>query len=109
LQSSKVPIAIAVIEAPFGTLLVSAPRGLLLGGTHELRARMRAVPPTTAAPSAKHQKNTAMRAASLNSGPEHQKPTPKSWLPRGHRRSCAHLAAHLSKGCSLSNLKARSG
>src|SRR5690606_15912891 len=25
------------------------------------------------------------------------------------RRSCAHLAAHLSKGCSLSNLKARSG
>jgi hypothetical protein len=109
LQPSKLLIAIAVIEPPFRTLLVSVPRVPFLGGADDRRARIRAVPSATAATSAQDQKNAAMRAASLDTELEHRKPTPKSWLPREHRRSCAHTsAAHLSR-MLVSNLKARSG
>jgi hypothetical protein len=65
-QSSKFLIAVAVIEASFGALLVSAARGPFLGGADEPGARIRAVPPATAATSAKDQNKAATRAASLD-------------------------------------------
>jgi hypothetical protein len=97
LQPSKFLIALAVIETPLGTLLVSAARSPLLRSAHDRCAWLGAVPPTTAATSAKDQKNAAMRAASLHTELKHRKPTPKSWLPREHQRSwanqcCASLA-----------------
>jgi hypothetical protein len=90
LQSSKFLIALAVIETPLGTLLVSAARSPLLRGAHDRRAWIGAVPSATAATSAKNQANAATRAASLDAELEHWKPTPKSWLPREHQRSCAN-------------------
>jgi hypothetical protein len=97
LQSSKFLIAIAVIETPLGTLLVSAPRSPLLRSAHDRRAWLGAVPPTTAAATAKNQANAATRAASLDTELEHRKPTPKSWLPREHRRSCANQCCAFSR------------
>jgi hypothetical protein len=98
LQAPKFLITVAMIEASFGTLLVSAARSSLLGGPHERRARLRTVPPATAAASAKDQTSATTGAASLDTELEHRKPTPKSWLPHEHRRSCAHTsAAHLSR------------
>jgi hypothetical protein len=97
-QSAKFLVAVAVIEAPFGTLLVSPPRSPLLGGANNRRARIRAVPSATAATSAKDQTSATTGAASLDTELEHRKPPPKSWLPHEHRRSCAHTsAAHLSR------------
>jgi len=108
-QSPKFLIAVAVIEPSFRALLVSVARGPFLRGSDDPGARIRAVPPATTATSAKDQDNAATRAASLDTDLQHRKPTPKSWLPREHRRSCAHTgAAHLSM-MLVSNLKARSG
>jgi hypothetical protein len=108
-QSPKFLIAIAMIETSFWTLLVLPTCCPLPNGTHERSAWLHAVPPATAAPPAKDQKNAATSAATLDSELDHRKPTPKSWLPREHRRSCAHTsAAHLSR-MLVSNLKARSG
>ncbi len=65
--------------------------------------------------------STADHGCSVRKGPEERrnarsvaphraeawKPTPKSWLPREHQRSCANQCC-ASRGCSYSNLKARS-
>jgi hypothetical protein len=96
-QSTKFLIAVAVIEPPLWALLMPSTCCPLLGGTYERCARSRAVPPTTAATSAEDQKNAAMRAASLDNELEHGKPTPKSWLPPEHRRSCAHQCCAFSR------------
>ena len=66
LQSTKFPIAVAVIEPPLWALLMSLACRPLLGGTHERCARIRAVQPTTTAASAKDQTNAATRATSLD-------------------------------------------
>jgi len=73
LQSAKFSIAVAVIEPPFRTVLMLPTCRSLLRGAHDDRARLRAVPSATGAASAKDQKNTAMRAASLDTELEHRK------------------------------------
>jgi len=97
LQSTKFPIAVAVIEPPLWALLMSLTCRPLLGSTGERCARIRAVPPTTTAASAKDQTNAATRATLLDTELEQGKPTPKSWLPREHRRSCAHQCCAFSR------------
>jgi hypothetical protein len=64
-------IAVSVIEAPFGTLLVTAASSPLLGSSHERRARLRAVAPAAAAATAQHEAGAATSAASLDAEREH--------------------------------------
>jgi hypothetical protein len=107
-QSSKFLIAIAVIEAPFGALLVAATRSPLLGGAHDRRAWIRAVQPAAAAASAKNQTNAATRAVSLDTELEHRNQLRKVGCRASIDDPAQTSAAHYHE-CSYSNLKARSG
>jgi hypothetical protein len=99
-QSPKFLIAVAVIESPFRALLVSAARVSLLGGSREHCTGPGAVSSTTVAAAAEDQTAPATRAVSLDPELQHRKPTPKSWLPREHRGSCARTIAAHSNECS---------
>jgi hypothetical protein len=109
LQSSKFLITLAVIETPLGALLVSAARSPLLRSAHDRRARIGAVPPTTAAATAKNQANAATRAASLDTELEHRKTNSEKLAAARASAIVRKPVLRISRGCSYSNLKARSG